>query len=81
MVKVIVDIRVQLELQRPTRDLALLDLGIDSKLRACNLVKLCVRDVVSAAAGLLRSAVSATGRARRGVTAVGYLGQLAVGQK
>jgi integrase len=38
-------IRVRLQLQIRTRDLALFDLGIDSKLRGCDLVKLRVRDV------------------------------------
>jgi integrase len=38
-------IRVRLQLRRATRDLALFDLAIDSKLRACDLVKLRVRDV------------------------------------
>ncbi len=37
--------RVRLQIQRRTRDLALFDLGIDSKLRGCDLVKLRVRDV------------------------------------
>ena len=38
-------IRVRLQIQVRTRDLALFDLGIDSKLRGCDLVKLRVRDV------------------------------------
>jgi len=38
-------IRVRLELSHRTRDLALFNLAIDSKLRACNLVKLKVRDI------------------------------------
>jgi integrase len=38
-------IRVRLQLQGRVRDLALFDLGIDSKLRACDLVQLRVRDV------------------------------------
>jgi site-specific recombinase XerD len=38
-------IRVRLQLSDRTRDLALFDLAIDSKLRACGLVKLRVRDV------------------------------------
>jgi integrase len=38
-------IRVRLELSDCTRDLALFNLAIDSKLRACDLVKLRVRDV------------------------------------
>ena len=38
-------IRVRLQLFRRARDLALFDLGIDSKLRACDLVRLKVRDI------------------------------------
>lgn len=41
-------IRIRLQLARKIRDLALFDLAIDSKLRACDLVKLRVRDVGSA---------------------------------
>ena len=45
MVKDIWAIRVRLQIQMRTRDLALFDLGVDSKLRRCDLVKLRVRDV------------------------------------
>ena len=38
-------IRVRLEMQGRLRELTLFDLGIDSKLRACDLVSLRVRDV------------------------------------
>ncbi len=38
-------IRVRLELAKSIRDLALFNLAIDSKLRACDLVKLKVRDI------------------------------------
>src|SRR5712691_1041726 len=38
-------IRVRLQISNRIRDLALFDLAIDSKLRACDLVKLRVRDV------------------------------------
>lgn len=38
-------IRIRLELAHNVRDLALFDLAIDSKLRACDLTKLRVRDV------------------------------------
>jgi integrase len=38
-------IRVRLQLNQKTRQLALFDLGLDSKLRACDLVKLRVKDV------------------------------------
>jgi len=38
-------IRIRLQMQSRLRDLALFDLGIDSKLRVCDLVKLRVRDV------------------------------------
>ena len=41
-------IRIHLQLAKKIRDLALFDLAIDSKLRACDLVKLRVRDVGSA---------------------------------
>ena len=44
-VKDIWAIRVRLQIQGRIRDLALLDLGIDSKLRGCDLVNLRVRDV------------------------------------
>ncbi|WP_438308983.1 tyrosine-type recombinase/integrase [Pseudomonas guariconensis] len=37
--------RVRLQIAEETRDLALFDLAIDSKLRACDLTKLRVRDV------------------------------------
>ena len=40
-------IRIRLQLAKKIRDLALFDLAIDSKLRACDLVKLRVRDVGS----------------------------------
>jgi hypothetical protein len=43
-VKDIWALRVRLQLQRRIRDLALVDLGSDSKLRGCDLVKLGVRD-------------------------------------
>src|ERR1051325_11585368 len=38
-------IRIRLQLARKTRDLALFNLGIDSKLRGCDLVALRVCDV------------------------------------
>ena len=38
-------IRIRLQLQHRVRDLALFDLGIDSKLRGCDLVKFRVRDI------------------------------------
>ncbi len=40
-------IRVRLQLSNHMRDLALFDLAIDSKLRACDLVKLRVRDIAN----------------------------------
>jgi integrase len=39
-------IRIRLQMDHRVRDLALFDLAIDSKLRGCDLVRLCVRDVV-----------------------------------
>jgi hypothetical protein len=38
-------IRTRLQVQNSARELALFDLGIDSKLRGCDLVRLRVRDV------------------------------------
>ena len=38
-------IRIRLQLQKETRELAMFNLAIDSKLRSCDLVKLTVRDV------------------------------------
>lgn len=38
-------IRIRLQLSAPTRDLAIFNLAIDSKLRACDLTKLRVRDI------------------------------------
>jgi hypothetical protein len=38
-------IRIRLQISDSARDLALFDLAIDSKLRACDLVKVRVRDV------------------------------------
>jgi hypothetical protein len=38
-------IRIRLQLEHRARELALFDLGIDSKLRGCDLVKLKVQDV------------------------------------
>jgi integrase len=38
-------IRARLQMEKRVREVALFDLGIDSKLRACDLVKLRVRDV------------------------------------
>ena len=38
-------IRIRLELGHRTREFALFDLGLDSKLRACDLVRLRVRDI------------------------------------
>lgn len=40
-------IRIRLGLERRIRDLALFNLAIDSKLRACDLVRLRVRDIVN----------------------------------
>src|SRR5947207_7889169 len=39
-------IRIRLQLDHRTRDLALFDLAVDSKLRGCDLVALRVHDVV-----------------------------------
>jgi len=45
--KEIWEIRIRLELANKTRDLALFNLAIDSKLRSCDLVKLKVSDLLS----------------------------------
>jgi integrase len=50
-------IRVRLQLASRHRDLALFNLAIDSKLRACDLVKLRVRDVFHGAAAASRATV------------------------
>jgi integrase len=50
-------IRVRLQLQHRARDLALFNLGIDSKLRACDLVRLRVRDVCHGSAVASRAIV------------------------
>ncbi len=41
----ILGIRIRLELEGKTRDLALFNMALDSKLRGCDLVKLKVSDV------------------------------------
>jgi hypothetical protein len=41
-------IRVRLEISERTRDLALFNMAVDSKLRGCDLVKLKVTDVYAA---------------------------------
>lgn len=43
--KAIWAIRVRLQLQHRVRELPMFDLGLDSKLRACDLVKIRVRDI------------------------------------
>lgn len=44
-------IRVRLQLAERTRELALFNLAVDSKLRSCDLVKLRVRDVTARGPG------------------------------
>jgi integrase len=57
-------IRARLQLERRVRDLALFNLAIDSKLRGCDLVALCVDDVVPNGYAVDRATVrqSKTGR-------------------
>ena len=43
--KAIWAIRVRLQLQHQVRELAMLDVGLNSKLRACDLIKMRVRDI------------------------------------
>ena len=50
-------IRTRLQLAHKTRDLALFNLAIDSKLRSCDLVKLQVRDVAHGSQVLKRAMV------------------------
>ena len=50
-------IRIRLELEGRTRDLALFNLGLDSELRGCDLVKLKVSDVVCGRSALRRTNV------------------------
>jgi len=50
-------IRIRLELEGRTRDLALFNLGLDSKLRGCDLVKLKVSDIVCGRSVLRRTHV------------------------
>ena len=50
-------IRIRLELERRTRDLVLFNLGLDSKLRGCDLVKLKVSDVICGRSALKRTMV------------------------
>jgi integrase len=51
------EIRVHLQMQHKTRDLAMFNLAIDSKLRSCDLVKLKVKDVQRGTALLSRASV------------------------
>lgn len=50
-------IRVRLQITCRTRELALFNLGIDSKLRACDLVNLQVRDIASGGRAAARASV------------------------
>jgi len=50
-------IRIRLQLAEKTRDLALFNLAIDSKLRACDLTKLRVRDIAHGDHALSRAIV------------------------
>jgi hypothetical protein len=50
-------IRVRLQLSGRSRELALFNLGIDTKLRACDLVQLRVRDVLNGDRAVARARV------------------------
>lgn len=50
-------IRTRLQLAKRTRDLALFNLAIDSKLRGCDLVKLLVRDVAHSGKAVSRTTI------------------------
>lgn len=52
-------IRVRLQIARRTRDLALFDIALDSKLRGCDVVSLRVADIVAAGAIRQRASISA----------------------
>lgn len=51
-------IRVRLQLERSTRDLAMFDIAIDSKLRGCDVVALRISDVMAAGAMRTRSIIT-----------------------
>ena len=51
------EIRVHLQIQHKTRDLAMFNLAIDSKLRSCDLVKLKVKDIRRGSSILSRTTV------------------------
>jgi len=50
-------IRIRLQMARRTRDLALFNLAIDSKLRGCDIVKLQVRDVAHSGKAVSRTTI------------------------
>jgi integrase len=50
-------IRIRLELQQSIREIALLNLGLDSKLRSCDLLKLKVKDIMHGSTVLSRAMV------------------------
>jgi site-specific recombinase XerD len=50
-------IRIRLQMAKHTRDLALFDLAIDSKLRGCDIVKIQVRDVTHSGKAVSRTTV------------------------
>lgn len=59
-------IRVRLQVASKTRDLALVDLGLDSKLRGCDLVRLEMADLQSAG-GVKRPVVIIQQKTRQAV--------------
>src|ERR1700688_931300 len=68
--KEIWSIRIRIQIASRCRDLALFNLAIDSKLRACNLMKLRVRDVchghsMACRALILQQKVQGSGRSPR----------------
>jgi len=50
-------IRIRLQLSKQTRNLALFNLAIDSKLRGCDIVNLRVRDVAHSGRAISRATV------------------------
>ena len=61
-------LRVRLQMANRVRELALFDLGIDSKLRGCDLVKLRVRDICDPMTSCSRAAFTSPHTSARGNT-------------
>jgi hypothetical protein len=75
MLREIWAIRVRVQLGKRNRELALFNLGIDSKLRACDLIELRVRDVSHGAAIAGRALSSCSKDAASGSRKVAHRSQ------